>query len=70
VAVPRKFDVAVQAVLVDQLEDLAPSHGDHLFGGRETAIVSHDPTDQTGPQKHIRPFDQHDLRTLFASGQG
>ena len=38
-----KLDVAVEGVGVRQLEEIAPSHGEHLFGGGETAVVAHDP---------------------------
>ena len=53
----RKLDVLMEAILIDDLEDLASAHGDHLLGGRETAVISHDPADQSCSQKHVRPLD-------------
>jgi hypothetical protein len=55
--VARKMDVVVKAIFVCELEELATRHGDHLFGSSETAIVSHDSTDQAGAQKHVRSFN-------------
>ena len=56
-----KLNVPVEAILVNKLEDFAAAHGDHLLGGREATIVSHDAAHQSGSQKHVRPFDQDDL---------
>jgi hypothetical protein len=69
-AMPGKIDLPMEAVLVDELEELAPGHGDHLFRSGEAAVVTHDPPHEARTQEHIRPFQQNDLRPLFTSREG
>jgi hypothetical protein len=65
-AVARKFNVSVKRIPIDELKELAPTHGDHLFRGGEAAIVAHDPPDETGSQQHVRPLNQKDFGPLFS----
>ena len=63
-----EFNPAMKTILIDQMEDFPTSHGDHLLGGAEAAVVAHDSPDQAGSQQHVRPFNQKDLGALFAGG--
>jgi hypothetical protein len=52
-----EIDISMKAVLIGKLEEFTTAHGDHLLGSSKPAIVSHDPTNQTCPQKHVSSFN-------------
>jgi hypothetical protein len=52
--VPGKIDVPMEAILIGELEELPPGHGNHLFRSGEATVVAHDPSHQTRAQEHVR----------------
>jgi hypothetical protein len=64
-AMAREFNAAMGCILIRKFEDLATAHGDHLFGSREPAIISHDSPHQASSQKHVGSFKQNDLSALI-----
>jgi hypothetical protein len=41
-----KIDKAMKTILIRELEEFTPRHGNHLLGSSKTAVVSHDPAHQ------------------------
>jgi hypothetical protein len=65
-----KGNIPVQGIGVSQGEELAATQGDHFLGRRKPAVVAHDAAHKTGPEQHICPFQEQNLRTLFPRGYG
>jgi hypothetical protein len=63
--VAREIDKTMKTILIRELEEFTPRHGDHFLGSRKTTIVSHDPAHQAGAQEHISALNENDLSTLL-----
>ncbi len=64
-AMAWKFYPLMEGILIDELKEVAASHGDHLFCSGKAAIVPHNPSHQTGSEQHVGPFDQKNFSALF-----
>jgi hypothetical protein len=63
--VARKIDKAMKTILIRELEEFAPRHGNHLLGSSKTAIVSHNSAHQAGAQEHVGALNENNLSTLL-----